>query len=576
MEAVRSRGFAVSALAVAAFALAFMALPGFARADGTPDSGFGGDGRVTFDPLPAFSEYTSDLAIDSKGRIVAVGTAFNSGILPSQGYIARFLSDGTPDPSFDGDGFKPFSVAVGPTSLDGVRIESGDRITAGGYTVVPGNGFDFFAVRVLESGAPDPSFSGDGMTTVDFGPKKADVANDLTLDSRNRLVLAGYTAATGTTAIAVARLNNDGSPDTDLNGTGIAIPDVGGTYSSGSAVEIDGNDRILVGATISRPAIGTDFLATRLRPEGSFDPSFGGDGRVIVDFAADPSESANDLAIDAQSRIVLAGSSGPSEDYDTALARLLPTGLLDQSFSEDGRVRITGTDSNYARSVAIDSANRVVTAGAFVAKDSIVGDSLLTRFSDGGAFDTAFGEGGLLREDFFAASADADGLVIDGAGRYLIAGRYTSGTDQRIGLARFTVDYPKPPNPPVGPGPDPDPATARCAGKKATIVGTSGRDVLRGTGKRDVIAGLAGKDRLIGRGGNDLICGGNGPDKLVGSGGNDLLRGDKGNDVVNGGPGKDRLLGKQGSDSLIGGPGRDLCKGGPRRDRVRSCEAGRA
>jgi Ca2+-binding RTX toxin-like protein len=97
-------------------------------------------------------------------------------------------------------------------------------------------------------------------------------------------------------------------------------------------------------------------------------------------------------------------------------------------------------------------------------------------------------------------------------------------------------------------GPPPPPPGARCAGKKATKVGTSHRDVIKGTGKRDVIAGLGGNDVIRGLGGNDLICGGKGNDKLIG------------------GKGKDRLLGQAGRDNLIGGKGKDELVGGPGKD----------
>jgi Ca2+-binding RTX toxin-like protein len=55
-----------------------------------------------------------------------------------------------------------------------------------------------------------------------------------------------------------------------------------------------------------------------------------------------------------------------------------------------------------------------------------------------------------------------------------------------------------------------------CFGKTATIVGTTGNDVLLGTSGDDVIVGLAGNDYIEGRGGVDLICGGKGNDVLIG------------------------------------------------------------
>jgi hypothetical protein len=94
----------------------------------------------------------------------------------------------------------------------------------------------------------------------------------------------------------------------------------------------------------------------------------------------------------------------------------------------------------------------------------------------------------------------------------------------------------------------------RCGGKTATIVGSLGKDVIRGTGGRDVIVGLGGKDKIKGRGGKDIICGGSGNDTLVG------------------GAKRDRLFGGPGRDVLRGGSGRDACFGGPGRDRSFGCE----
>ena len=78
-----------------------------------------------------------------------------------------------------------------------------------------------------------------------------------------------------------------------------------------------------------------------------------------------------------------------------------------------------------------------------------------------------------------------------------------------------------------------------CNGAVATIVGTSGPDVLRGTDGDDVIAALGGPDVVSGLDGDDVVCGGGGPDVLRGDGGVDLLLGDGGPDVAIGGSGDD-------------------------------------
>jgi Ca2+-binding RTX toxin-like protein len=98
----------------------------------------------------------------------------------------------------------------------------------------------------------------------------------------------------------------------------------------------------------------------------------------------------------------------------------------------------------------------------------------------------------------------------------------------------------------VGAAPAGEEAEARCHGRRPTIAGTEGPDVLQGTPGRDVIWGGGGDDKIEGALGNDLICGGPG---------DDLIHGGRGNDTVDGGPGTDRVLGDLGDDKLTGGSG---------------------
>jgi Ca2+-binding RTX toxin-like protein len=103
--------------------------------------------------------------------------------------------------------------------------------------------------------------------------------------------------------------------------------------------------------------------------------------------------------------------------------------------------------------------------------------------------------------------------------------------------------------------PDEPPPPPRCAGKPATIVGTDGRDVLRGTRRADVIVALAGDDVVKAADGNDTVCAG---------AGNDTVSGGDGNDRLSGEAGRDRLTGGGGTDRLVGGAGRDTCVGSGR------------
>lgn len=108
----------------------------------------------------------------------------------------------------------------------------------------------------------------------------------------------------------------------------------------------------------------------------------------------------------------------------------------------------------------------------------------------------------------------------------------------------------------------------RCSGRIATIVGTSGDDIIEGTPQADVIHGLGGDDIITGLQGNDVICGGAGADELHGGSGSDVLAGNAGPDLVRGQTGPDTLIGGKGADRLNGGQGADDLRGGDAADRL--------
>lgn len=110
------------------------------------------------------------------------------------------------------------------------------------------------------------------------------------------------------------------------------------------------------------------------------------------------------------------------------------------------------------------------------------------------------------------------------------------------------------------------------------IIGTNGKDVLRGGDGADRLRGRdgddrliggAGKDKLFGAGGDDRLVGGKGQDQQKGGRGEDLLFGKGGRDVLVGGSGRDDLIGGKGRDTLLGGAGHDILKGGGAGDRLR-------
>ena len=138
--------------------------------------------------------------------------------------------------------------------------------------------------------------------------------------------------------------------------------------------------------------LGLETLEDRtLLTAGFLDPTFGPaatPGRVITDFFG-ANDLANAVAIQADGRIVVAGSSGVGSGSTFALARYNSDGSLDTSFDGDGRVFVNfsfGTD--VARAVAIQADGRIVVAGTSDSNPALarcLGDPPLSLILDDGA-----------------------------------------------------------------------------------------------------------------------------------------------------------------------------------------------
>ena len=100
-----------------------------------------------------------------------------------------------------------------------------------------------------------------------------------------------------------------------------------------------------------------------------------------------------------------------------------------------------------------------------------------------------------------------------------------------------------------------------CNGLEATIVGTTGDDIINGTNGNDIIVGVGGDDVINGNNGDDIICAGAGNDTVNSGTGNDLVFGGYGNDILNGQNGFDTLNGDSGNDTLDGGNDPDMLNG---------------
>jgi len=287
--------------------------------DGSLDPSFDGDGKV----VTAFT--LGGIAIQSDGRIVTAGA---SGI----GFgLARFNPDGSLDPTFDGDGKVETDFGVG-AGAGSVAIAADGKIVAAGSA-----GGDFALARYNADGSIDPSFDGDGTVVTDFD--EADAAHEVVIQTDGRIVAAGSSFFTcgcpdfsDSESFVLARYNADGSLDSSFAGDGKVFTGFGGRVQPANGVVIQADGKMVAAGYVCacRGVQGDpppDFALARYNADGSLDPSFDGDGKVITDFGGN--DQAYDVAIQADGKIVAAGErccGNQIVNQDFALARYNPDG----------------------------------------------------------------------------------------------------------------------------------------------------------------------------------------------------------------------------------------------------------
>ncbi|MCA1565918.1 MAG: hypothetical protein LC803_09825, partial [Acidobacteria bacterium] len=497
---------------------------------GAPDTTFDGDGKAITD-FPLNEETITDMAVQPDGKIVAVGH-MNPRliIIETQDFnflLARYNPDGSFDTSFgsgglvstdftgNGDDFA-HAVVVQP---DGKIVVAGQ--TGGRFSITPSADTSFAVARYNANGTLDETFGTGGKATINFTGGH-DVAHAVAVQADGKIVLAG----TDFRDFELARLNPDGSLDSggaedttpgNSFGTGgrvvTDITETNNRFDSASALVIQPDGQIVVaGSTSAGFETSGDFAVVRYNVNGTFDTSFGNNGRVITDFASTADELSA-LIRQPDGKLLAAGSATVSGNNDFALARYNPDGSLDSGGAEDttpgdsfgtgGKVTTDFGGFDPANDIALQADGRIVAVGlhfplsigvaagvssthragynvcdspheaakfgqpsshaatlcdqAKPATHGAVPVFAVARYEINGSLDNSFDGDGKVTTDFFGVDDEAFAVIIQADGK-IVAGGYTDdGSSRDFALARYLAAPPATPTPTPTPTATPTP-----------------------------------------------------------------------------------------------------------------------
>ncbi len=268
------------------------------------------------------------------------------------------------------------------------------------------------------AGDLDNSFGGDGIVTSRFSTDRA-----LAIQANGRIVVAGMRTSGGRDVFAVARYRTDGSLDGSFSADGKLTTRMPNRRCVGAAaLAIAPGQRIVAAGRAG--CAGGKFAIARYLPSGRLDKTFSSDGRVTTSFGqrcrfAQPGA----VAMQANGRIVVAGRAqctvGGAPVATFALARYTTRGRLDKTFSGDGRQTTDFTHTfDYAYDVVVQSGGKIVAAGTANAESFEHAQFALARYTPAGELDPSFGTGGKVMTPF-TGEADCE----EWAQAYALAGQ---------------------------------------------------------------------------------------------------------------------------------------------------------
>jgi len=263
-------------------------------------------------------------------------------------------------------------------------------------------------------GELDPTFGGgDGRVHDNFGELYFNQANAVVVQQDGKIVIVAeaHFRELGFD-FGLARYNPDGSLDPTFGAGGKVVTNIHLANDVPHALLLQPDGKLVAAGQTTSDAAGivtSEFALVRYNPDGSLDQTFGGgDGIVVTDFNGG-GDVAYGVALQADGKIVAAGTSGQGETgANFAAARYNPDGSLDDTFGDPGTGVRSGrvvTDfvawDDIGRGLALQADGKIVVAGHTQTPSTHKYDFALVRYLADGRLDATFDGDGRVTTRFF-------------------------------------------------------------------------------------------------------------------------------------------------------------------------------
>ncbi len=404
---------------------------------GTIDPTFGSGGEAIIDAGTGY-DLVWDMAIQPDDKIVLVGQFGGIGVsAPQDAFIIRYNADGTPDTGFGTNGQVTWTGTGGQDRLMAVTIDAQGRIVAAGETQVGGE-TQMFVLRLLADGSFDTSYSGDGVATrAGSSFNDGSYTRDVVCMPDGGIMVFGYAhwnfSQPNYNAVSFWKTTATGGIDPNVGGGSSAthtdlfnddLSDMGNSV----ALRADGR---FVACTTSGNA------PNQRMGYATFD---GNGNHLLTDVAnyydlSTGNDMARSIVLMPDDRCVLAGSVG----YQSGLVGVMPNASGDLSFGTDGVADVQVGSSSTSLYAAIRQPwDKVLITGGY-SDGSIVG-MFLGRYNANGTPDAGFGTNGFATHVPGTVGGDGRAIGLQSDGRIIVCGNTGGLGSADLFLVRYTND----------------------------------------------------------------------------------------------------------------------------------------
>ncbi len=286
-----------------------------------------------------------------------------------------------------------------------------------------------------QPGVLDINFDGDGKGTVDLNTTEA--GTGLAIQPDQKILLGGYTGAGSVIDFCVMRFNPDGTFDNSFGNNGIVSTDIQTSVDLANDLLLQDDGKIILAGFVNTGST-VKIGLTRYLPDGSLDSDFGVGGKVLGSGSLQNAIGwgAN---LQADGKILVTGMYNNNGNNDLLVARFNTDGSPDLSFSYDGVMSLDINGNGDIGNVVRQQPDGKIVVGGFTEVPMNFKNMLIVRLEENGLLDNTFGTNGFVEIDFGLGGNSCNDLAFRGD-KLLVSGTTNGSLGPVMALAQLNQD----------------------------------------------------------------------------------------------------------------------------------------